>query len=238
MPLNIWGQPVGDSLPDWQPRPTPQRRTLEGNWCRLIPLQQEQAPDLYHAFSQASDDSHWTWLPMEPPRDVDVFAQQLAQAAATDDPLHFTVIDNASQRPVGTLALMRIAPQHGVMEVGHVHFSALMQRSPLSTEAHWLLMQYAFNELGYRRYEWKCDSLNAPSRRAAQRLGFQFEGVFRQALVYKGRNRDTAWYSIIDSEWPRLNTAFQRWLSPANFDEQGRQRQTLEALRQRSPIGR
>lgn len=233
MPLNTWGQPVGDSLPDWQPRPAPQRRTLEGTYCRLVPLQQQHAPALYHAFSQSRDDSHWTWLPLEPPRDADDFTHQLAESAATDDPLHFTVIDNATHRPVGTLALMRIVPQHGVMEVGHVHFSALMQRSPLSTEAHWLLMQYAFNELGYRRYEWKCDSLNAPSRRAAQRLGFQFEGIFRQALVYKGRNRDTAWYSIIDSEWPRLDAALQHWLSPANFDEQGRQRQTLEALRQR-----
>lgn len=231
MPLNIWGQPVGDSLPDWQPRPPPRRRTLKGTWCQLTPLQLEHAPALYSAFSQAKDDRHWTWLPLEPPRDVGAFARQLAEAASSSDPLHFTVIDNASQSPVGMLALMRIVPQHGVMEVGHVHFSALMQRSPLSTEAHWLLMRYAFDELGYRRYEWKCDSLNAPSRRAAQRLGFQFEGIFRQALVYKGRNRDTAWYSIIDSEWPCLNAALQRWLSPANFDQRGIQRQPLAELR-------
>lgn len=141
------------------------------------------------------------------------------------------MIDARTDRAVGTLALMRITPDHGVVEVGAVTFSPLLQRTPLSTEAQFLLMKHVFDDLGYRRYEWKCDTLNAPSRQAALRLGFEFEGIFRQAVVYKGRSRDTAWFSIIDADWPQLRAAFEQWLSPGNFDAQGRQRVSLAALR-------
>jgi RimJ/RimL family protein N-acetyltransferase len=151
--------------------------------------------------------------------------------AASEDPLHFAVVDLASGRAVGTLALMRIDAANGVVEVGHVMFSPHLQRTPLSTEAQYLLMRHVFDELGYRRYEWKCDSLNAPSRRTAQRLGFTFEGVFRQAIVTKGRNRDTAWFAVIDGDWPALRAAFEAWLAPDNFDADGHQRQGLAALR-------
>ena len=144
------------------------------------------------------------------------------------------MIDSRTGLPVGSLALMRIDPKNGVMEVGHVHFSPLLSRTPASTEAQWLLMRYAFETLGYRRYEWKCNSFNEPSRKAALRLGFQFEGRFRQALVIKGHNRDTDWFSIIDGEWPALNLAFQKWLAVDNFTADGKQRQSLETLRKAS----
>lgn len=142
------------------------------------------------------------------------------------------MIDRASGHAVGTLALMRQDPAHGVIEVGHVTFSPKLKQTPLSTEAQYLLMAHVFEQLGYRRYEWKCDSLNAPSRRAAERLGFRFEGIFRQAIVYKERSRDTAWFSIIDSEWPKLREAFEAWLAPENFDAEGRQRRSLVELRE------
>ncbi|MNT06522.1 putative ribosomal N-acetyltransferase YdaF [compost metagenome] len=151
-------------------------------------------------------------------------------AQAGNDPLHHAIIDLETGRAIGTLALMRIDPANGVIEVGFVSFSRQLKRTRIATEAQFLLMRRAFDELGYRRYEWKCDSLNAPSRAAALRLGFQFEGIFRQATVYKGRSRDTAWFSIIDSEWPALRAAYERWLSPDNFDAEGNQRQGLADL--------
>ncbi|NDJ58633.1 GNAT family N-acetyltransferase [Enterobacteriaceae bacterium 4M9] len=231
MPVNEFNQPVGEPVFDWQPRSRPQRVTLSGPRCRLEPLTAQHAAALWQAFQTAPDTRHWTWLPHPPPSDERAFHQLIADAATLDDPLHFAVIDAASQQPVGRLALMRIDSANGCVEVGHVHFSALMSRTPLATEAHWLLMRYVFDTLGYRRYEWKCDSLNAPSRKAALRLGFQFEGIFRQAVVYKGRNRDTAWFSIIDSEWPMIGLALTRWLAPENFSTDGQQRQRLEDCR-------
>ena len=141
------------------------------------------------------------------------------------------VIDLKSGKAVGTLSLMRIDPNNGVIEVGNVMFSPLLQQTPISTEAQYLLMAYAFDQLGYRRYEWKCDALNAPSRTTADRLGFTFEGVFRQAVMYKGRSRDTAWFSIIDSEWPKVKAGFESWLAASNYTADGKQKQSLKALR-------
>lgn len=229
--LNQFGQLIGDALPDWQPRPYPQRVMLEGQYCRLEPLSLQHADALFAAHQQAADTRNWTWLLREPEGSVEEYRQWIAGVASLQDPLHFAVIDIRTQQPVGSLALMRIDPNHGVMEVGHVHFSPLLSRTPASTEAQWLLMRYAFETLGYRRYEWKCNSFNEPSRRAALRLGFQFEGRFRQALVIKGHNRDTDWFSIIDGEWPALDRAFQAWLAADNFTADGKQRQSLEAFR-------
>ncbi|WP_219209855.1 GNAT family N-acetyltransferase [Variovorax boronicumulans] len=230
--LNDFGQPVGPALPDWTPHALPPREAIEGRFCRVEPLDAARhADDLHAAYAQAPDGRDWTYLSIErsdDPAATRAYVERLAQSA---DPMHFAVIDRASGRAVGTLALMRIEPAHGVMEVGHVTFSPLLKKTPLSTEAQYLLMRLAFDTLGYRRYEWKCDSCNAPSRRAAQRLGFRFEGIFRQVLVYKGRSRDTAWFSVIDSEWPALRSAFERWLAPDNFDAQGRQRSALERFR-------
>jgi len=170
-------------------------------------------------------------MPVGPFDNAEDYRRYAEEAARSADPRHFAIIDRKTGKPVGTLALMRIDPKQGVIEVGHVMFSPLLQQTPMSTEAQFLLMAYVFDGLGYRRYEWKCDSLNAPSRRTAERLGFKFEGIFRQAIVYKGRNRDTAWYSIIDREWPQLKWAFQTWLSAQNFDEQGEQRKSLTDVR-------
>lgn len=173
-----------------------------------------------------------TWLLREPDTTIAEYSQWIASVCELSDPIHFAVIDNQTQLPVGSLALMRIDPKNGVVEVGHVHFSPLMSRSPLSTEAQYLLMRYVFDELGYRRYEWKCNSLNEPSRRAALRLGFQYEGRFRQALVVKGHNRDTDWFSILDKEWQALECAFQNWLATDNFTADGKQIRSLESWRE------
>ncbi|PCE33169.1 GNAT family N-acetyltransferase [Burkholderia ubonensis] len=229
---NAYQQSVGQPLPDWSARPRPQPVTLHGRHCRIEPLDADRhAADLYAAYASAPDGRNWTYLAHGPYTDEASYRAYARTAAESTDPMHFAVIDVASGRAVGTLALMRIDPANGVIEVGSVTFSPALQRTPISTEAQYLLMRHVFDTLGYRRYEWKCDSLNAPSRKAAERLGFRYEGTFRQALVYKGRNRDTAWYSIVDGEWPALAAAFDAWLSPANFDEQGNQRASLAAIR-------
>ncbi|POP46805.1 GNAT family N-acetyltransferase [Superficieibacter electus] len=229
--VNQFGQPVGKALPDWQPRPWPQRVTLEGQYCRLEPLECRHANALYAAYATAEDTRSWTWLLREPDESEDAYRQWVDSVSSLSDPIHFAVIDRRTEMPVGSLALMRIDAKNGVMEVGHVHFSPRLSQTPMSTEAQWLLMHYAFNTLGYRRYEWKCNSLNAPSRRAAQRLGFQYEGCFRQALVIKGHNRDTDWFSIIDSEWSLVDRALRTWLAADNFTADGRQVRTLQSLR-------
>jgi len=230
--LNPYQQPVGTSLPDWSGRPLPPHTPLVGRYCRLEPLDAARHADaLFEAFSQAQDGRNWTYLMEGPFADADTYRAFVERIAARRDPLQYAVIDTRTDRAVGTLALMRITPEHGVVEVGAVTFSPLLQRTPASTEAQFLLMRHVFDDLGYRRYEWKCDSLNGPSRQAAQRMGFEFEGIFRQAVVYKGRSRDTAWFSIINAEWPRLRAAFEQWLAPENFDAAGRQRVSLTALR-------
>ncbi|MCO5399382.1 GNAT family N-acetyltransferase [Ralstonia soli] len=230
--LNAHQQPIGAPLAGWTARPFPPHTPLSGRFCRLEPLDAARHADaLFEAFSQAPDDRLWTYMVEGPFTDAAAHRAYIERVAAKRDPLQYAVIDTRTDRPVGTLALMRITPEHGVVEVGAVTFSPLLQRTPASTEAQFLLMKHVFDDLGYRRYEWKCDSLNAPSRQTALRLGFQFEGIFRQAVVYKGRSRDTAWFSIIDADWPHVRAAFEQWLSPGNFDADGRQRASLTALR-------
>ncbi|BBQ01479.1 N-acetyltransferase (plasmid) [Burkholderia sp. SFA1] len=229
---NEYQQAIGEPVAGWTARERPARIGIDGTHCRLEPLDaQRHAADLFDAYGKASDGSDWTYLFVGPFTDFDAFRDYLTKAAASADPLHYTVIDTKNGKAVGTLALMRIEPAHGVIEVGSVTFSPLLKQTRISTEAQYLLMRYAFDQLGYRRYEWKCDSLNAPSRKTALRLGFEFEGIFRQAIVYKGRNRDTAWYAIIDKDWPRIRSAFERWLADDNFDTNGKQRASLAALR-------
>lgn len=234
--INDFAQPIGAPVPGWTPRPQPTGVTLAGRHCLLEPLQAERhAADLDAAYRLAPDPRAWTYMftgPFDTPQDYLRYAQGAAQST---DPRHFAVVNRSTGKAVGTLALMRIDSTHGVIEVGNVMFSPLLQQTPASTEAQFLLMAYVFDTLGYRRYEWKCDSLNAPSRRTAARLGFQFEGIFRQAVVYKGRNRDTAWFSIIDTEWPLLRQAFEAWLSDDNQDAQGRQRRSLTQVRESLP---
>ncbi|MRS91233.1 GNAT family N-acetyltransferase [Enterobacteriaceae bacterium RIT714] len=229
---NQFGQPVGEALIDWQPRQHPARVELKGEYCSLTPLRTEHAAALFAAYALAPDTRSWTWLLREPDASVEDFTNWVASVCELSDPIHFTVIDNQTNAPVGTLALMRIDAKNGVVEVGHVHFSPLLSRTPMSTEAQYLLMRYVFDTLGYRRYEWKCNSLNAPSRRAALRLGFQYEGQFRQALVIKGHNRDTDWFSLIDNEWEAVSRAFQNWLAADNFTADGEQKRSLENWRE------
>ncbi|MFX1766266.1 GNAT family protein [Paraburkholderia sp. A1RI-2L] len=235
---NEYEQPIGVALSGWTARERPARVSIEGARCRLEPIDVERhAADLFHAYSQATDGRDWTYLTIGPFTDLVSYRAYLTGAAASADPLHYAIVDRASGKAVGTLSLMRIDPANGVIEVGNVTFSPLLKRTALSTEAQYLLMRYAFDELGYRRYEWKCDSLNAPSRRTALRLGFQFEGIFRQAIVYKGRSRDTAWYAIIDKDWPAVKRGFEAWLDAGNFDAEGNQRESLARLREAQAHG-
>jgi RimJ/RimL family protein N-acetyltransferase len=205
---------------------------MQGRYCRLEPVNVvRHEAELFAAYMEAPDGRAWTYLFHERPERPEDFHSYLTNLETSDDPLHFTIVDADSEKAVGTAALMRIDPTHGVIEVGSITFSPRLQKTRAATESMYLMMRRAFDELGYRRYEWKCDSMNAPSRAAAERYGFTFEGIFRKAIVYKGRSRDTAWYSITVDEWPRLRAAFEAWLDPANFDQHGRQKQRLVDLR-------
>jgi RimJ/RimL family protein N-acetyltransferase len=228
--VNDLGQPIGFPLPGWAPPPAPPREPIEGCYCRLEPLDVDRhAEALFETDAADADGRSWTYLAYGPFRDFPSYRAWLGANCLGNDPLFFAVVDLTDTRPAGLVSYLRIAPAAGSIEVGHIHYSPRLQRSAAATEAMFLMMRWAF-EAGYRRYEWKCDALNAASRAAARRLGLSFEGVFRQATVYKGRNRDTAWYAAIDSEWEALRRAFQTWLDPANFDGAGRQRTRLSEL--------
>ena len=222
------GQPVGPELAGWTPRPRPPREPLVGRYCRLEPLSADRhAEELFDAYSHDIGGAGWTYLPYGPFDGLAAFESWVEEMCPLEDPLFFAVLDSEG-RAVGLASYLRINPEMGSIEVGHIHYSPALQRTRAATEAMYLMARLAMEALGYRRYEWKCDDLNAPSRRAAQRLGFTYEGTFRQDRIYKGRNRNTAWYSITDSEWPAVREALERWLDPSNFDEQGRQRSSLE----------
>ena len=215
---------------DWRPANVPSRETMTGRFCRVEPLNpQLHAESLHAANALDLEGRMWTYMPYGPFGSLAEYRAWMDDVCRRNDPLFFAILDQRTNRATGVASYLRIEPKSGCIEVGHVSFSPLLQRTPAATEAMFLMMERAF-ALGYRRYEWKCDVLNAASRAAALRLGFKYEGVFRQATVVKGRNRDTAWFSIIDSEWPARREAFQRWLDPGNFDEQGRQRNSLSAL--------
>ena len=229
---NHLGQPIGFPVQEWQVRSRPSLSNMTGQYCRLEPLNiNTHVEELYQAYGNDQDQRNWTYLPYGPFNEFAAFKDWLNSSCCGEDPLFHTVIDLKTDNAVGMASYLRIEPGVGVIEVGHIHFSPLMQRTPIATETMYLMMRRVFDELGYRRYEWKCDSLNAPSCSAAKRLGFTFEGVFRQLTMYKNRNRDTAWYSIIDSEWPALKAAFEAWLSPENFDHQQRQIDSLSSFR-------
>ena len=233
MPENEFGQPIGFPLPGWTKRPLPPKAAMQGRLCRLEPLDAARhAAQLQEAFVDAPLAS-WTYLPdyMGPHRTIAAWQTWLETAAASADPLWHAILDTRSGRAVGIAAYLRIDANSGSIEVGGLMYSPQLQRKPASTEAMYLMMRRAFDELGYRRYEWKCDSLNAPSRAAALRLGFTYEGIFRQHMVYRGRSRDSAWFSILDTEWPRLRAMFEAWLSPDNFDAEGRQKAGLSSFR-------
>jgi RimJ/RimL family protein N-acetyltransferase len=203
---------------------------MVGRFCRVELLDIDRhAADLFAANAIDAEGRNWTYLPVGPFDAFDAYRTWMDGAVAKDDPLFHAIIDLETGRAVGVASYLRIDPPAGSIEVGFITYSPLLQRKPAATEAMYLMMQRAFT-LGYRRYEWKCDALNAASRAAARRLGFSYEGVFRQARVNKGLNRDTAWYAVIDAEWPALDRAFTQWLDPANFDVDGKQRVSLRTL--------
>lgn len=205
---------------------------MAGRYCTLEKLDVARHGEaLRAAYAEAPDDRDWTYLFAERPTTAEGWRQFFTANAAPRDPYYYAIIDHRTGQAVGLSAYLRIDPANGVIEVGHVNYAPRLQRTPAGTEAQYLLMRRAFDELGYRRYEWKCDALNAPSRAAALRYGFTFEGLFRQAIIYKGRTRDTTWFSIIDREWPQRKAAFESWLEPGNFDAAGRQRRSLAEFR-------
>jgi RimJ/RimL family protein N-acetyltransferase len=216
-----------------RPARAPARRSLDGTRLRLEPLNAERHADDLHA-AAAGDPRLWDYLPYGPFPDAGEMHDHLARQAGSRDPLFLAVVDSATGRAVGVVSYLRIEPAHACIEIGHIWFGAPLQRTPGATETIYLLARHAFDDLGNRRLEWKCDAANARSRRAAERFGFTFEGVFRQHMIVKGRNRDTAWFSILDSEWPALRDAYEAWLSPENFDGEGRQRSPLKNVRSSS----
>jgi RimJ/RimL family protein N-acetyltransferase len=227
---NEWGQPTGWPVEGWEPRAAPAAVTMSGRYCRVEPLDVARHADDLFAANSADDGRMWTYLPYGPFETAQQYSDRMGGFAGDPSMVVLAVVDAASERASGVAAYLRAAPEHGSVEVGHVAYSPRLQRTVAATEAMVLMMAHVFNVLGYRRYEWKCDALNRPSREAAKRLGFSYEGTFRQAVVVKGRNRDTAWFSVTDGEWQRLEPAFAAWLAPANFDALGQQRQSLSAL--------
>lgn len=228
--INSLGQPIGEALPGWVPAQKPDGRRLEGAYCDVAAVTRAHAPDLYEAYCEDTEHRMWTYMSDGPFHSVAALEEWIDATAHAEDQVCHAIIDKTSGKAVGIASYLRIQPASGVIEVGGIAYAPRLQRTRAATEAMYLLMRHAFEDLGYRRYEWKCDALNAGSRSAAERLGFAYDGLFRQAIVYRGRNRDTAWFSILDGDWPGLKPAFDAWLAPGNFDAQGRQRTRLAEL--------
>ena len=219
-----------DDVAGWTRRPIPDAPEIEGRWVLLERLDSERHGDTLFASTVAPGaDDRFRYLPDEPPAGRAAFDAWIAQAEASADPLFYAVVDRETGRAEGRQTLMRITPDHGVIEIGNILWGPGMARTRLATEALYLFARYVFDDLGYRRFEWKCNARNMPSRRAAERFGFAFEGIFRQHMIVKGQSRDTAWFAMIDDDWPRLKSGYERWLDPGNFDAAGRQRETLAA---------
>jgi RimJ/RimL family protein N-acetyltransferase len=228
---NAHGQPIGTPVPGWTARAQPPRTPMSGARSEIVILDPAaHIDDLWEAFSIDPSGRSWTYLFVDMPPGKEALRAYLDAQSKLTDPLCHTLVDRASGRAVGIASFMRIDPNMGAIEVGNINYSERLKRTAIATEVMFLMMKRVFDELGYRRYEWKCDSLNHPSRKAAERLGFVYEGTFRQAVIYKGRNRDTAWFSMIVTEWPALKRAYETWLDPENFDGSGNQRQGLAEL--------
>jgi RimJ/RimL family protein N-acetyltransferase len=229
--MEKFNQRVGFPIKNWVEARAPSILPMRGRYCKLEPLNVAMhAQALFNSFANDTENINWTYMPYGPFPSFKIFNLWLGGIAANNDPLFYSLINKQTNEIVGLASYLRIDKSQGVIEVGHIHFSPVLQRTTMATEVMFLMMFQAFEDLGYRRYEWKCDALNEKSRKAALRLGFTFEGIFRQAAIYKGRNRDTAWYSITDSEWPQLKRAFILWLDPSNFDAQGHQIKRLNAI--------
>ncbi len=221
---------TGTPVPNWHPPKAPDHQPIEGKLIRLEALDADHhAADLHEVF--AGHDTLWDYMPYGPFSSASAYHRWVKEQQSGTDPMFYALCDPTSGHPLGVASYLRIAPGAGSIEMGHICLSPALQHTPAATEAFFLMMDTAFRA-GYRRFEWKCDALNIPSRRAAQRLGFSFEGVFRNHMVLKGHNRDTSWFSVIDSEWPALHEAFSAWFSPRNFDESGHQKERLSDLTQ------
>jgi RimJ/RimL family protein N-acetyltransferase len=223
--------PLGEEVA-WTPAQTPARAPLAGAHVLLRPIDADaDARPLFAASHPPQGDAAiWTYLPYGPYQSPEHMRSMLVDAAASDDPVYFAIVPAPGKRPLGVASYLRITPEFGVIEIGHIWFGTRLQRTTAATEAIYLLARHAFDDLGYRRLEWKCNALNAASRKAAERFGFTFEGTFRKHQIVKGRNRDTAWYAITDEQWPAIRGGFQAWLAPANLDGQGEQRRPLGEL--------
>ena len=228
MPVNEYGQMIGESMESYTPGERPSIDFLEGRYARIEALSVEKhAKDLLAVYGPDSPRDMWTYLFQEPVADMEELVSLLNQMLACKDRFYYAIIDKATGKALGTFSLMRIDQNNRVIEVGAVTFSPALKGTRIGTEAQYLLARYVFEELNYRRYEWKCDALNLPSRKAAERLGFRYEGTFRQAVIYKGRTRDTDWMSMIDKDWPKVKARFEAWLKSENFDEEGSQLKSL-----------
>jgi RimJ/RimL family protein N-acetyltransferase len=221
---NQFGQIIADSIENWTTRQKPTKTTIQGKYCSLEPIEiNKHASKLFDSLAIENQGESWTYLPYGPFDTLDKFKDWLTETMSDNDTLLYAILDFETQQPIGISGYLRINPEHGAIEIGHLHFSKLLKQTPLATEAIYLMIRLAFDKLGYRRCEWKCNALNEPSRLAAERFGFKFEGIFRQSYVFKNRNRDTVWFSIIDGEWVRLKEKFETWLHPSNFNVAGKQ---------------
>ena len=227
----VSGLPIGPRLANAGPAPSPARVVLDGRYCRLEPIDAKRhRTELYEASTPPDAARRFRYLFEEPPASLAEMDDWLAKAVVSTDPLVFAVIDKRTGRCEGRQTLMRITPAHRCIETGSIYWGPAISRTPISTEANYLFAKYVFDELGYRRFEWKCDALNAPSRSAAERFGFTYEGHFRRAVIVKGRSRDTTWFAMVDEDWPALKAAYEQWLAPENFDATGQQRVSLAVL--------
>ncbi|MGE9551412.1 GNAT family N-acetyltransferase [Erwinia amylovora] len=234
--MNQFNQPIGPALPGWQPATLPPHQTIKGQYCDLKPLDAaKHCSDLYAAYASAPDGRDWTYLTEERPATLEAFRSWLTKRAEEAHWVTFTIFCARRNRPVGLASYMRIDTVNGSLELGGLTWSPLMKRTIVGTEALYLLLKTAF-ALGYRRLEWKCDSLNTPSRKAAERIGFRYEGTFRQMMTRKGRSRDTQWFSILDGEWPAIEESISLWLAKDNFDQHGQQHQRLSAFLQPAEV--
>lgn len=222
---------MAENMQHWTPRPRPEAVTLEGRYVRLEKLGLQHADQLFDASATVDADTKFTWLAEGPPEDLASFRAWVEKVSASADPIYFAIIDKATGKVAGRQTLMRIDAANGVVEIGNIYWGPLIARKAAATEALFLFAQYAFDTLGYRRFEWKCNNDNAPSKAAALRFGFQYEGLFRQHFVIKGLNRDTAWFAMIDKDWVKLKPAYEAWLAPENFDADGMQKRRLEDIR-------
>lgn len=228
---------IGFPLKNWTTALTPPRTPMVGSWCCMEPINPNNHTDaLFMAFSEDLENRNWSYLPYGPFETKKAFNGWIRETCLGSDPLFYAIIDKSNNKALGISSYLRITPNVGVIEAGHIHYAPALQNSTAGTEAMYLMMKRAFEELGYRRYEWKCDALNFSSRKAAERLGMTFEGVFRQATIYKNRNRDTAWFSLLDIEWPRMKQVFELWLNPNNFSREGSQINRLQDLFPSKPL--